>query len=151
MDGHFMAFKIELLGELILIVVCLGEEGHFGSAVEVVPSLFDMHITTNYSSRASHLHHMTECRGSLRIIPGDSHKLRDFRSVLDRGMSRLSTLAVRQFTGRRAGVRTAQATVQRTRLAVFSRIAGAISTIILVNGDIGFYNGSNTRRGVCRL
>ena len=151
MDGHFMAFKIELLGELILIVVCLGEEGHFGSAVEVVPSLFDMHITTNYSSRASHLHHMTECRGSLRIIPGDSHKLRDFRSVLDRGMSRLSTLAVRQFTGRRAGVGTTQATVQRAGLAVFSRIACSISAVIPVNGDVGFYDGSNTRRSVRRL
>lgn len=151
MDGHFMAFKIELLGELILIVVCLGEEGHFGSAVEVVSSLFDMHITTKYSSRASHLHHMTECRGSLRIIPGDCHKLRDFRSVLDRRMSRLSTLAVRQFTGRRAGVGTTQATVQRAGLAVFSRIASPVSTVIPVNGDVGFYNGGYTRRSVCRL
>lgn len=146
-----MAFEIELLGELILIVVCLGEEGHLGSAVEVVSSLFDMHITKKYSRGASHLHHITECRGSLRIIPGDCHKLRDFRSVLDGGMPRLSTLAVRQFTGRRAGVGTTKATVQRARLAVFSGIASSISTVILVNGDIGFYNGSYTRRGVCRL
>ena len=117
----------------------------------MVPSLVDIQRTKKYGSRASHLHHMTEGCGRLRIIPSDCHKLRDLGGVLDGRMSSLSTLAVRQFARRRAGVWTTQTTVERARLAVLSRIASSISTVILVNGTIGFHNRSHTRRGICSL
>ena len=42
MDGHFMAFKIELLRELILVIVCLGEKRHLGPAAEMISSLCDI-------------------------------------------------------------------------------------------------------------
>lgn len=47
MNGHFMAFEIELLCKLILIVVCLCEESHFRSAIEMIASLFDSTIFKN--------------------------------------------------------------------------------------------------------
>ena len=47
MNGHFMTFEIELLRKLILIVVCLCEESHFRSAIEMIASLFDSTIFKN--------------------------------------------------------------------------------------------------------
>lgn len=94
---------------------------------------------------------MRERGRSLSIVPRYCHELRDFGSVLDRRVASLSTLAIRQLAGGRAGVGTAQAAVQRAGLAVFSGIAGSVSAVVLVDGDRGFHNGSHSGRRVGSL
>ena len=109
-DCYFVALEIELLRVLILVVVRLGEKGHLGPAVEVVPSQFG-EMKSEYSGGASHFHHILERRRRLCIVPRQGDELRYRSRIFDRRMTRLRTLTSRQLAGRGAGVGITQATI----------------------------------------